>query len=289
MNCPACKNAMITLELADVEIDHCVHCGGIWLDGGELELLMDAPQKARELLDSFREDPATPNSPGNARSATRRWPRSSSDRRIRPCESIDAAATMDCGSIAENSRTSSAGANWTRKAGFCGCWPTCSAGIRVRPPRSHNRDNHHRRYSPAACALPLLGGFGRESRFRTAHHRRLRRRHGRLSHVSDPCPDRHPRRHAPGFLRRTQERPSDTGDIDLLVKRSVDGGKTWGPQQVVWDDGANTCGNPCPVVDQTTGTIWLPMTWNHGKDTEKPDQAKHRQRHPAGIRHAQRR
>ena len=61
---------------------------------------------------------------------------------------------------------------------------------------------------------------------------------------------------------------SDTGDIDLLVKRSVDGGKTWGPQQIVWDDGANTCGNPCPVVDQTTGTIWLPMTWNHGKDTE---------------------
>jgi sialidase-1 len=61
---------------------------------------------------------------------------------------------------------------------------------------------------------------------------------------------------------------SDAGDIDLLVKRSSDGGKTWSAQQVVWDDGANTCGNPCPVVDQTTGTIWLPMTWNHGKDSE---------------------
>lgn len=61
---------------------------------------------------------------------------------------------------------------------------------------------------------------------------------------------------------------SDTGDIDLLVKRSVDGGKTWSPQQVVWDDGANTCGNPCPVVDQTTDAIWLAMTWNHGQDTE---------------------
>ena len=56
MDCPACKNAMITLELADVEIDHCVGCGGIWLDGGELELLMDAPEKAGQLLDSFRED-----------------------------------------------------------------------------------------------------------------------------------------------------------------------------------------------------------------------------------------
>lgn len=60
----------------------------------------------------------------------------------------------------------------------------------------------------------------------------------------------------------------DSGDIDLLVKRSEDGGKTWSKQQVVWNDGANTCGNPCPVVDQRTGTIWLLMTWNHGDDRE---------------------
>jgi Zn-finger nucleic acid-binding protein len=39
MDCPVCKNAMITLELAEVEIDHCPDCGGIWLDAGELELL----------------------------------------------------------------------------------------------------------------------------------------------------------------------------------------------------------------------------------------------------------
>jgi Zn-finger nucleic acid-binding protein len=45
---------MITLELADVEIDHCVECEGIWLDAGELELLMDDPTKAEHLLDSFR-------------------------------------------------------------------------------------------------------------------------------------------------------------------------------------------------------------------------------------------
>jgi len=57
MNCPTCGNAMVTLELADIEIDHCVHCGGIWLDTGELEILLDDPQKARHLLDSFREAP----------------------------------------------------------------------------------------------------------------------------------------------------------------------------------------------------------------------------------------
>lgn len=63
MDCPACKSAMITLELADVEIDHCVCCGGIWLDSGELELLMDVPEEAGQLLRSFREDAATVEQP----------------------------------------------------------------------------------------------------------------------------------------------------------------------------------------------------------------------------------
>jgi hypothetical protein len=61
---------------------------------------------------------------------------------------------------------------------------------------------------------------------------------------------------------------SDTGDIDLLLKRSTDGGKTWGEPQVVWDDGPNTCGNPCPVVDETTGIIWLLLTHNPGDTSE---------------------
>ncbi len=61
----------------------------------------------------------------------------------------------------------------------------------------------------------------------------------------------------------------DAGKIDLTLKRSTDGGKTWGPLQVVWADGENTCGNPCPVVDQATGTIHLLMTRNLGEDHEK--------------------
>ena len=61
---------------------------------------------------------------------------------------------------------------------------------------------------------------------------------------------------------------SDTGEIDMLVKRSVDGGRTWSRQTVVWHDGANTCGNACPVVDQTTGTVWLLLTHNLGQDDE---------------------
>ncbi len=61
---------------------------------------------------------------------------------------------------------------------------------------------------------------------------------------------------------------SDSGEIDMLVKRSADGGKTWGAQQLVWSDSTNTCGNPAPVVDPTTGIVWLLMTWNDGADKE---------------------
>jgi hypothetical protein len=56
MDCPACKNAMIALELTDVETDYCLACGGIWLDAGELEILLGQPQKAAQLLRSFRID-----------------------------------------------------------------------------------------------------------------------------------------------------------------------------------------------------------------------------------------
>ena len=46
MNCPACKEPMIVLELNQVEIDYCDNCGGIWLDSGEIELLLnDSPTK----------------------------------------------------------------------------------------------------------------------------------------------------------------------------------------------------------------------------------------------------
>jgi sialidase-1 len=53
---------------------------------------------------------------------------------------------------------------------------------------------------------------------------------------------------------------SDAGDIDLVMRRSDDRGRTWSPMTLVHEDGGTkpvTIGNPCPVVDATTGTTWL--------------------------------
>ncbi len=69
----------------------------------------------------------------------------------------------------------------------------------------------------------------------------------------------------------------DASEIDLVMKRSKDGGQTWGELQVVQESDefrayfdldrsvpAITIGNPAPVVDtldpETPGRIWLPFT-----------------------------
>lgn len=71
------------------------------------------------------------------------------------------------------------------------------------------------------------------------------------------------------FAEARKHSASDTGDIDLVLRRSNDGGKTWSDLILVWDDGDNVCGNPAPVVDQKTGRILLISTWNKGSDHEK--------------------
>jgi len=61
---------------------------------------------------------------------------------------------------------------------------------------------------------------------------------------------------------------SDHGDLDLMLRRSTDGGNTWEPIGLVYEEGGTanvTIGNPCPVVDRTTGTIWLPFCRNNDR------------------------
>lgn len=54
MLCPTCRQAMVILELNNVEIDHCITCGGIWLDSGELEILLNGLNNKNTLLTSFK-------------------------------------------------------------------------------------------------------------------------------------------------------------------------------------------------------------------------------------------
>jgi len=56
MKCPVCKDPMIVIELNEVEIDYCTSCNGIWLDAGELELLIEDEQERELLLSSFKKD-----------------------------------------------------------------------------------------------------------------------------------------------------------------------------------------------------------------------------------------
>jgi sialidase-1 len=54
----------------------------------------------------------------------------------------------------------------------------------------------------------------------------------------------------------------DSGEIDLVLKRSRDGGKTWSDLSVVVHEAGFTCGNPAPVWDRETKELILLLTKN---------------------------
>ncbi|QIQ07308.1 exo-alpha-sialidase [Streptomyces liangshanensis] len=59
------------------------------------------------------------------------------------------------------------------------------------------------------------------------------------------------------FAEGRRRSSADDGDIDLVLRRSFDGGCTWGPLQVVADAGSDTAGNPVPVIDPASGDVVL--------------------------------
>jgi sialidase-1 len=64
------------------------------------------------------------------------------------------------------------------------------------------------------------------------------------------------------------------GDIDLVCRRSTDGGATWSALQVLDDPGQNwSASNPVPVVDRDTKRVWLVYNrWEpgHGTQSSRP-------------------
>ncbi|MEU0332841.1 sialidase family protein [Streptomyces sp. NPDC006193] len=58
------------------------------------------------------------------------------------------------------------------------------------------------------------------------------------------------------FCEGRADSAADHGHIDVVLKRSADGGRTWGPLQVAASNGGGLAGNPAPVV-LDTGRVLL--------------------------------
>lgn len=54
MKCISCRKEMMILELEGVEIDLCYGCGGVWLDRGELQEIVEKSGGGDAMLDSIR-------------------------------------------------------------------------------------------------------------------------------------------------------------------------------------------------------------------------------------------
>ncbi|MEU0037731.1 sialidase family protein [Streptomyces sp. NPDC006333] len=70
------------------------------------------------------------------------------------------------------------------------------------------------------------------------------------------------------FAEGRHDGKGDTGDIDVVLRRSADGGCTWGPLRVVTAGDGDTRGNPAPVVDPRSGRVVLLTCFNGGRVTE---------------------
>lgn len=56
---------------------------------------------------------------------------------------------------------------------------------------------------------------------------------------------------------RMRKEGDPPNDIDMVMKRSVDGGKTWSPLRTLVDNGLGAAADSCGFVDRQTGTIWI--------------------------------
>jgi sialidase-1 len=57
----------------------------------------------------------------------------------------------------------------------------------------------------------------------------------------------------------------DRGDIDMLLKRSEDGGRNWSKQMVLLDEGPGRVGNSCAIVERDTDVVHLLFTRGTGE------------------------
>lgn len=59
------------------------------------------------------------------------------------------------------------------------------------------------------------------------------------------------------FAEKRNDGPGDIGNHDIVLKRSRDKGKTWGDEQMIFDDGDHVCTDITVGLDRSNGKIWL--------------------------------
>ena len=74
------------------------------------------------------------------------------------------------------------------------------------------------------------------------------------------------------FVEGRKDSAADHGHNEILLRRSLDGGKTWTPVQLVARDGSNALNNPTVVVDRETGTVWLVLIRTSTKQFKSDDE-----------------
>ena len=61
---------------------------------------------------------------------------------------------------------------------------------------------------------------------------------------------------------------SDSGQICILLRMSLDGGQSWSQPRIVAEDAGNTVGTPCLVEHLPSGTLQLIFNGNDGAVSE---------------------
>jgi sialidase-1 len=69
------------------------------------------------------------------------------------------------------------------------------------------------------------------------------------------------------FAEARRDGAADSGEIDLVQRRSSDGGRTWGPLELIRHWAGYTCGNPAPVLTDGGDLVLLSLT-NGAEATE---------------------
>ncbi|GHI07857.1 alpha-sialidase [Streptomyces cellostaticus] len=129
---------------------------------------------------------------------------------------------------------------------------------------AHSAHSAHPAHSAHGCAssVPYVSGEGGYATYRipaaviTTPHLRAHSRGGTSTGT------------VLAFAEGRRDGVGDSGDIDVVLRRSTDGGCTWGPQTVVAAGQGDTRGNPAPVVDPRTGAVILVTSYNSGAVTE---------------------